>query len=520
MTANTSIKKRSLLLLLFGIIFLGCKTMGNGTDPSRTLDHNQSELVGGQAEIAYYWATGVGPNDQVIRGVCPNGLPLLWQRRRDKCSLDTKSVAVSEFKRRIEIAFTQTYGPNTFSDDMKQVLIQWLTFLASQQTQTDPSRVGPKTATLLPLMYQAVLGDQGGADGGQGSGTLPNQDYAFPGNGIAPEFSWTAPSGIVLSRLKTTIDDNCPFNIVGITAQTAQGLRPLRSISFEKASSIWVSDAGPIETNRLSFSFQGAPGGCHFRVTDRSQEPDQAGGGSPSYVMLLLSTQSFLGWMAPNKTHTFAVFAHLDPQGHLIEHVPFSWLPVSTNQQSVQSGQSGQALLSNNHFQIGSIMTLAGQGRTGWVFSLRETYAKVNNGVEGLFIYPIQKSTFDRAKDWRQELNSNTRQAFSQSPQFGPIISSLGDHYLYFADDRVNFAPGCSNPKPAAMNCFHAVAALSDICLETGNLSGRKASLLVMDAFRARGLVPLMPFSQDPGLMNTLVGSAIGAEASGAFDRP
>ena len=315
--------------------------------------------------------------------------------------------------------------------------------------------------------------------------------------------------------------------------QNGPGSRPNMDLFFQILSSNQAVkyDDLDVESQKLAYLLypaseqaesptQANPNTCNAVLSNNpnnNQNPNPNGGGTvngdpsrPEYLFFILS---YGASFAPDATHTFAVFAHMNPQtGDMTEQVTISWLPIAG------SGSAGNGTFSasrdpqTNALKLGAIDTLGGQPRPGWNFGLNSTLdfraAAVGGRVSTLnnhYVYAMTQQDYNRAKKWRDDLNANTLQILNGG--------QVGDHFLYQADDRAQFRSCNSGAKPAAMNCHHAVAATWDICQPTAVFSGGAAAEMIRQSLVRGGALSNQPYSKDDNLVLRLVAKAQDAEA-------
>jgi hypothetical protein len=285
----------------------------------------------------------------------------------------------------------------------------------------------------------------------------------------------------------------------------------------------WVAQQ-PVRPARLFLSFAGNPGTCTFGLFDESNAPVDDGP-RVTTVLAIFSTQGFGGFLQPDQTHTFGFYAKFDRvTRQVLDHVPISWLPVLTTPEgrpAKRVNQLGRQVLQDitntrDRFVVGPIETLGGVARMGYGFSMAATMEPINaNGTRitthGLF--RATDDTFEKARQWRADLNANTRNFLA--------TGRLGTRFRYVADDRRAFPRNCNNPKPDAMNCFHAFTALSDRCFSFGILSGNSVTVEIVKLFKQFGVITQQPVTEDAATIGGILDQVIARErASGAFDRP
>lgn len=242
------------------------------------------------------------------------------------------------------------------------------------------------------------------------------------------------------------------------------------------------------------------------------------GGGTPpnqgpSHLFVLLSYgRSF----TPGETHTFGFFAKMDPnvKDKIVEHIPFSWLPVISSPADDMNG--APVTDRSGKLQIADVMSALLRPRLGWNFSISKTFeyrknVLKKNDVTANAAFVITPEQYEYAKSFYNQMNQNTRSAAR-----GMRASSYG--YFYQAANEVLFS--CPNGRvPTEINCFQTIVAAFKSCQSTGPGSGVAITEFLRGVLQGRGLLGNF-YYRDNSQIAPLINQLTPLEADGRFDKP
>jgi hypothetical protein len=526
---RTSLLASAAALLLWTA---ACRTTDEGTNDATVKDFNQTEQSGLAIQTAIYFSDG----QSVFRAFCPGSVPAQGNFRQ-ACPQVTHNTSVANFKTNIRANYRAQFG--SFGNQEETALNQFLALLANPNVTGGAGNLGPISMRFLPFMLAAVTVENGQPapdpdpngdpttpipppSAGQLVGPLT---VSIPRGAFSSELRVDFTSAVALTRVRAELSQGCTFNTSAVVAGLGglQGRKSFNPLETGRVSR-WVLPQA-VQPQRLFITFAGNAGNCAFSLFDESNAPVDDGP-RVTTVLAIFSTQGFGGFLQPDQTHTFGFYAKFDRvTRQVLDHVPISWLPVLTTAQGRPAkrvrNQLGQDTLqdisnTNDKFVVGPIETLGGVVRMGFDFSMDATMAPIRaNGTRitthGLF--RATDDTFEKAKQWRDELNANARNFLA--------TGRLGSRFRYVADDRNNFPRGCVNPKPDALNCFHAFTALSDRCFNFGILSGNSVTVEIVKLFKEFGVITQQPITTDGPTIEGILNQVIAREQStGAFNRP